>query len=125
MASVIRRAVAGLRWILIGAAAVAVVAGAAVGVATVALGHTPPHGTVSLDRPIAEWSLVADSGIDRIQAMDAAEAAVPDSRAVAAEFETEHRGPVWEVEVVTSAGVEYEVTVDANTGKIIGTAERD
>lgn len=125
MASVIRHAVAGLRWILIGAAVVAVVAGAAVGVATVARGHTPPHGAVALDRPIAEWSLVADPGIDRIQAMDAAVAAVPGSRAVAAELETEHRGSVWEVEVVTSAGVEYEVTVDANTGEIIGAAEHD
>ncbi|WP_327151693.1 PepSY domain-containing protein [Nocardia sp. NBC_01329] len=125
MASVIRHAAAGLRWILIGVVVAAVVAGAGVSVATVTLGHTPHTGNVSLDQPVTEWSLVADPGIDRQQAMDAAVAAVPDSRAVSAEFETEHRIPVWEVEVVTSAGVEYEVTVDAKTGEVIGTVDHD
>ncbi|MGW1737559.1 PepSY domain-containing protein [Nocardia sp. NPDC001965] len=125
MASVIRHAVAGLRWILIGAAVAAVVVGASIGVSTVALGHAPHTGNIALDRPIAEVSLVADPGIDRAQAMDAAVAAVPDSRAVSAEFDTEHGTPVWEVEVVTSAGVEYEVTVDAKTGDVIGAVDHD
>lgn len=125
MASVIRHAVAGLRWILIGAVVAAVVVGASIGVATVALGHAPHTGSVAVDRPVAEWSLVADPGIDREQAMDAAVAAVPDSRALSAEFEAEHRPPVWEVEVVTSAGTEYEVTVDAKTGEVIGAVDHD
>ncbi|GGK99579.1 PepSY domain-containing protein [Nocardia jinanensis] len=125
MASVIRHAVGGLRWILIGAVVAAVVAGASIGVATVALGHAPQIGTAAQGVPGTEWSLVADPGIDRSRAMDIAAAAVPDSRSVSAEFETEHRTPVWEVEVVTSAGVEYEVTVDARTGEVIGTVDHD
>ncbi|WP_459546570.1 PepSY domain-containing protein [Nocardia sp. X0981] len=125
MANVFRRAVSGLRWILIGAALAAVVAGASLGVAAVVLGHGPQERAVSFDRTATEWSLVADPGIDRQQAMDAAVAAVPGSRAVSAEFDTEHGSAVWEVEVVTPAGVEHEVTVDADTGAVVGAVEHD
>lgn len=125
MANVFRHAVAGLRWLLIGAVVAAVVAGASIGVATVALGHEPQGPTISLDRPIGEWSLAADPGIDRQQAMDAAVAAVPGSTAVSAEFDSEHRTAVWEVEVVSPAGVEYEVTIDANTGEVLGAIDHD
>lgn len=125
MANVFRHAFAGLRWILVGAVLAAVVAGAGIGVAAVVLGHGPQERTASFDRPAPEWSLVADPGIDRQQAMDAAVAAVPGSRAVSAEFDTEHRSAVWEVEVVTPDGVEHEVTVDADTGEIVGAVEHD
>ncbi|MGW5381781.1 PepSY domain-containing protein [Nocardia sp. NPDC003963] len=125
MASVIRHAVAGLRWILIGATVAAVVVGASIGVAAVSLGHAPQIGTAAQSTPSTELSLVAEQGIDRSRAMEIAAAAVPDSRAVSAEFDTEHRTPVWEVEVVTSAGVEYEVTVDAQTGAVVGAIDHD
>lgn len=125
MANVFRHAVAGLRWLLVGVVVAAVVAGAGIGVATVALGHDPQGRTVSFDRPLGEWSLVADPGIDRQQAIDAAEAAIPGSRAVSAEFDSEHRTAVWEVEVVSPTGVEYEVTIDANTGEVLGALDHD
>lgn len=125
MASIFRQAVAGLRWLLVGAVVAAVVAGAGIGVATIALGDEPHSGAVALDRPIGEWLLVADPGIDRQQAMDAAVAAVPGSTAVSAEFDTEDRAPVWEVEVVSPTGVEYEVTIDANTGDVLGAIDHD
>ncbi|WP_328395661.1 PepSY domain-containing protein [Nocardia sp. NBC_00416] len=125
MASVFRHAVAGLRWILIGAVVAAVVVGASIGVASVTLGHDRSGDSVSLGSPEPQWALVADPTIERQQAMDAAAAAVPDSRAVSAEFDTEHRRAVWEVEVVTSAGVEYDVTIDADTGEVVGAIDRD
>ncbi|WP_139347647.1 PepSY domain-containing protein [Nocardia donostiensis] len=121
MANVFRHSAAGMRRLLIGVVAV----GAGIGITAVALGHGPQGHTVSLDRPITEWSLVADPGIDRKQAMDAAAAAVPDGKAVSAEFDAEYRTAVWEVEVVTPDGVEYEVTIDADTGEVLGTVDHD
>ncbi|MGW0183979.1 PepSY domain-containing protein [Nocardia sp. NPDC003345] len=116
MAHVFRRAFTGLRWLLVGAAVAALTAIASFAVAGVTLGHGPqPAGAAT-----AGWSLVADPGIDRQQAMDTAAAAVAGGRAVSAEFEAEHGTPRWEVEVVTPEGREFEVTVDATTGRVAG-----
>ncbi|WP_280234321.1 PepSY domain-containing protein [Nocardia cyriacigeorgica] len=121
MVSIIRRAATSLRWILVGAVVLAAVG---IGIATLTLGGSAGH-TVSLDRPISEWSLVANPSIDRQEAMNTAAAQVPDGVAVSAEFDTELGVAVWEVEVRTPAGVEYDVTVDANTGKVLGTVDQD
>lgn len=116
MAHIFRRAFTGLRWLLVGAAVTVVTAVAALTVAGVTTGHGPhPAGTAA-----AQWSPVADPGIDRQRALDTAAAAVAGGRAVSAEFETEHGAPRWEVEVVTPEGREFEVTVDAATGRVVG-----
>lgn len=118
METIFRRAVSAMRWLLVGVTVAAVVAGACLGVAAVATG--------SGARPeSAQWSLVADPGIDRQRAMDTAAAAVPGSTPVSAELDTDLGSTVWEVEVVTPQGVEYEVSVDANSGAVVGSAERD
>lgn len=118
MGTIVRHAVSAMRWLLVGAVVVAVVAGACLAVAAVATDPDPWSGST-------QWSLVADPGIDRQQAMDTAVSAVPGSTPVSAELDFERNTTVWEVEVVTSAGVEYEVTIDANTGAVLGAAERD
>lgn len=118
MGTFFRHAASALRWLLVGAAVAAVAAGACLGVAAVATGPGAHDDG-------APWSLVADPGIDRQTAMDTAVSAVPGSTAVSAELDSERHTTVWEVEVVTPDGVEYEVSVDANTGVVLGTAERD
>ncbi|NKY54895.1 PepSY domain-containing protein [Nocardia flavorosea] len=118
MGTFFRHAASAMRWLLVGAVVAAVAAGACLGVAAVATGSGTDHDG-------APWSLVAAPGIDRQKAMDAAVAAVPGSTAVSAELDSERNTTVWEVEVVTPEGVEYEVSVDANTGVVRGTAERD
>ncbi|WP_327119487.1 PepSY domain-containing protein [Nocardia sp. NBC_01730] len=127
MAAVFHRAFAGLRWILVGAAAVAVVAGVSHAVATVATGGNGGNGgnTVAFSTPATGWSLIADPGITRQQAIDKAVEAVPGGRAGSAEFDTDGGSAVWEVELVTPDGVEHEVTVDANSGKVLATVNHD
>ncbi|MGI5218706.1 PepSY domain-containing protein [Nocardia sp. CA-290969] len=125
MGTIIRNAVAGLRRLLVGVAVAAVVAGACLAVSGVALGAGAHERIAAAAGPAVEWSLVSAPGIDRQQAMDAAVAAVPGSRAVSAEFDTEHRVAAWEVEVVTPQGVEFEVTIDADTGEVLGTVDHD
>ncbi|AVH24619.1 PepSY domain-containing protein [Nocardia cyriacigeorgica] len=121
MVSILRRATAGLRWVVVG---VVVLAAAGIGIAALVLGNDS-HSTISLDRPITEWSLMANPSIDRQEAMNTAAAQVPDGVATSAEFDTELGTPVWEVDVRTPAGVEYDVTIDANTGKVLGTVDHD
>ncbi|MEU1981258.1 PepSY domain-containing protein [Nocardia sp. NPDC019395] len=126
MGTILRNAVAGLRWLLVGAAVAAVVAGACLAVAAVSVGPDAVERSVAGGSSAGEWMLVSAPGIDRQRAMDTATAAVPGGgRAISAELDTEHRTTVWEVEVVTPAGAEYEVSVDANTGDVLGTAEHD
>ncbi|WP_280425322.1 PepSY domain-containing protein [Nocardia carnea] len=118
MGTFFRHAASAMRWLLVGAVVAAVAAGACLGIAAVVTDPGSRDGN-------APWSLVADPGIDRQTAMDTAAAAVPGSRSVSAELDSDQRTTVWEVEVVTPDGVEYEVSVDANTGAVLGTAERD
>ncbi|MEU4312810.1 PepSY domain-containing protein [Nocardia sp. NPDC024068] len=121
MSHVFRRAVTGLRWLVVGATVAVFTAVASLAVAGVTLGHGPQ----SRADAAVEWSLVADPGIDRQQAMDTAAAVIPGGRAVSAEFETERGTPRWEVEVVSPEGQEFEVTVDAETGRVVGSAVHD
>ncbi|MGO4613494.1 PepSY domain-containing protein [Nocardia sp. 2YAB30] len=124
MATVLHRAFAGLRWILVGAAAVAVVAGVSLALGVVATGEKFGH-TVSFSATATDWSLIADPGITRQQAIDKAVEAVPGGRTESAEFDTDGASAVWEVELVTPDGVEHEVTIDANSGKVLATVNRD
>ncbi|MBT2217780.1 peptidase [Virgibacillus dakarensis] len=52
------------------------------------------------------------------EAMNIATQQVP-GEVVRVELDTEHGIPVYEVEIVTQQGVEYEVNVDVNTGDIV------
>ncbi|WP_062982291.1 PepSY domain-containing protein [Nocardia anaemiae] len=120
MSSVIRRAFASLRWIIVGAAVVgATVAGLALATSTV--GHK--DHTVAVNVSATDLALLADPQISRQQAIDEAVRAVPGSTVDSAEIDAD-RG-VWEVELSTPDGVEHEVSVDVKTGKVVGTVEHD
>lgn len=118
MGTFFRHAASAMRWLLVGAVVAGVAVGACLGVVAVATGP----GAYEDGAP---WSLVAAPGIDRQTAMDTAVSEVPGSTAVSAELDSERHITVWEVEVVTPDGVEYEVSIDANTGAVVGTAEHD
>ncbi|WP_406279970.1 PepSY domain-containing protein [Nocardia sp. NBC_00881] len=121
MTTVFHRALAGLRWILVGAA---VVAGVSLALTAVATGGNVGH-TVSFSAPATDWSLIADPSITRQQAIDKAVEAVPGGRVESAEFDTNGGSAVWEVELVTPDAVEHEVTIDANSGKVLETVNHD
>lgn len=96
-----------LRLLAIGAAAAVVVAGGTT--AALAADHDD-DGTA--DRPVR-----ATVGLGVVE--QAALAAVPGGRVTDAELENEHRRPVWELDLTTGRGQEYDVTVDAATGKVL------
>lgn len=122
MSSVIRRAFASLRWIIVGAAVIgATVAGLALATSTV--GHK--DHTVAVNLSDTDWVLLAGPQISRQQAIDEAVKAVPGGAVDSAEIDTERGVSVWEVELTTPDGIEHEVTIDANTGKVLGTVEHD
>ena len=124
MTTVFRRAYAGLRWLLVGTAVAAAVVGLSAVLAAVATGGPDDH-TVAFRSSAADWSLVADTGVSRQQAIDKALEAVPGGQVRSTEFDTEGGVPVWEVEVVTPAGVEHDVTIDANSGAVRSAADHD
>ncbi|MGW4324705.1 PepSY domain-containing protein [Nocardia sp. NPDC004573] len=124
MTTVFRRAYAGFRWLLVGTAVAAAVVGLSVVLATVATGGPDDH-TVAFRSSAGDWSLVADTGVSRQQAIDKALEAVPGGRVRSAEFDTERGVPVWEVEVVTPAGVAHDVTIDANSGAVRTAVDHD
>ncbi|MFE7741028.1 PepSY domain-containing protein [Nocardia sp. NPDC057455] len=124
MNTVFRRAYAGLRWLLVGTAVAAAVVGLSVALATVATGGQNDH-TVAFRASTGDWSLVADTGISRQQAIDKAVQAVPGGRFRSIEFDTDRGTPVWEVELTTPAGVQYDVTIDANSGAVHSAVDHD
>ena len=54
-----------------------------------------------------------------------ARAAVPGTRVTEAEIEHEHGRTVWEVELTAEAGKQYDITLDATTGKILSQTRDD
>ncbi|MGY2114079.1 PepSY domain-containing protein [Nocardia gipuzkoensis] len=124
MNTVFRRAYAGLRWLLVGTAVAAAVVGSSVVLAAVATGGPEDH-TVAFRSLAGDWSLVADTGISRQQAIDKAVASVPGGRVLSTEFDIDRGTPVWEVELGTPEGAEYDVTVDANSGEVRTVADHD
>ncbi|MBF6165839.1 PepSY domain-containing protein [Streptomyces gardneri] len=124
MTTVLRRAYAGLRWLMVGTAVAAAVVGLSAVLAAVATGGPDDH-TVSFQSSAADWSLVADTGISRQQAIDKAVQAVPGGRVVSAELDTDRGKPVWEVELTTPQGVEHDVTIDAGSGEVLADVDHD
>ncbi|WP_174189285.1 PepSY domain-containing protein [Nocardia barduliensis] len=124
MTTVFRRAYAGLRWLIVGTAVAAAVVGLSVVLAAVATGGPDDH-TVAFRSFAGDWSLVADTGVGRQQAIDKAVAAVPGGRVLSIEFDIDRGVPVWQVELATPEGVEYDVTIDASSGEVRTTADHD
>ncbi|WP_330229597.1 PepSY domain-containing protein [Nocardia sp. NBC_00508] len=123
MTTAFRRAYAGLRWVIFGAAVAAVVAGVSFALGAVATGGH--DHTIAFNPSARDWSLVADPGINRQQAIDKAIEAVPGGRVDSAELDTDRGTPVWEVELTTPDGVEHEVTIDANSGQVLAKINHD
>ncbi|MEV5833592.1 PepSY domain-containing protein [Nocardia sp. NPDC052112] len=122
MSSVIRRAFASLRWLIVGTTVVgATVAGLALATSTVG----PGNHTVAVNLSDTDWVLLAGPQISKQQAIDEAVQAVPGSTVDSAEIDTVRGAAVWDVELRTPDGIEHEVTIDANTGKVLGTVEHD
>ncbi|MEU2123427.1 PepSY domain-containing protein [Nocardia niwae] len=124
MTTVFRRAYAGLRWLIVGTAVAAAVVGLSAVLAAVATGGPDGH-TVAFRSSLADWSLVADTGVSRQQAIDKALAAVPGGRVRSTELDADRGVAVWEVEIVTPAGVEHDVTIDANSGAVRAAVDHD
>ncbi|MGK8522840.1 PepSY domain-containing protein [Nocardia asteroides] len=124
MKATIRRALPGRRGLIAGAAVAALLVGGPVAL----YAATSPQG---LDRQSVaahlpeDWALTAAPTIGRQQAIDKALAAVPGSAVVSAELDAEGRTTVWEVELRTPDGIEHEVTIDANSGAVLGTVKQD
>ncbi|MEU7766166.1 PepSY domain-containing protein [Nocardia sp. NPDC049190] len=124
MTTVLRRAFAGLRWVIVGATAAVVVAGGSLALAAFATGGNY-WNTVSFEPSESNWSLVANSTVTRQQAIDTAVDAVPGGRVTSAEIDKEAGTAVWEVELTSPDGVEHEVIIDASSGKVLSTVNHD
>ncbi|MGK8512317.1 PepSY domain-containing protein [Nocardia asiatica] len=124
MTTVFRRAYAGLRWLIVGTAVAAAVVGLSVVLSAVATGGPDGH-TVAFRSLAGDWSPAADTGVGRQQAIDKALAAVPGGRVLSIEFDIDRGIPVWQVDLGTPEGAEYDVTVDANSGEVRTTADHD
>lgn len=124
MTTVFRRAYAGLRWLLVGTAVAAVVVGLSAALAAVATGGPDDH-TIAFRSSAGDWSLVADTGISRQQAIDKAVRAVPGGRVRSAELDSDRGTAVWEVELTAPAGVRYDVTIDASGGAVHSAVDHD
>src|SRR5699024_1487380 len=73
------------------------------------------------DEPTTNGSTTSDNGSDRNQGLLTAGRTVLDDvgSGTVTSIDSERDGTVWEVQVVTSGGVEQEATVAANGGKIL------
>ncbi|MEU6560882.1 PepSY domain-containing protein [Nocardia nova] len=122
MTTILRRVRDGLRWLLVGAAAFAVVA-------TVGLGFGIGTGVFDDSRYHAEFSPVgyasaatpvaAPALIDRARAEEVARGAVPGAEVSSAELDTRGTTSVWEVELRDARGHETDVTVDAVSAAVL------
>ncbi|MFQ6331099.1 PepSY domain-containing protein [Nocardia sp. CWNU-33] len=125
MDPILRRVLAGLRWLLVGAAVAALFVGGAVAMGASTDSRWHDRHTVALFPPDHDWVLTAAPTIDRQQAIDKALGVVPGSTVISAELDAEKGTTVWEVELRAPDGIEYEVTVDSNTGAVLGRAQQD
>ncbi|WP_227980861.1 PepSY domain-containing protein [Nocardia spumae] len=126
MTSILRRVGNGLRWLLVGAAAFAVVAatGLALGAGTGVLDDSRHHLEFS---PVgyAAAAEPAAATIDRERAVEVARGAVPDARVISAELDTGRANPVWEVELRDARGEDVDVTVDAVNATVLAVDHDD
>ncbi|MEV6427577.1 PepSY domain-containing protein [Nocardia sp. NPDC051463] len=125
MDPILRRIFAGLRWLLVGAAVSALFVGGAVALSTSTDSRWHDQRTVALFPPDHDLVLTAAPAIDRQQAIDKALGALPGSTLISAELDADQGTTVWEVELRAPDGIEYEVTIDSNTGAVLGKAHQD
>ncbi|MBF6170757.1 PepSY domain-containing protein [Nocardia blacklockiae] len=109
----------GLRWMLVGAVAIALIGG---GVALASLGT---GGTAAAAVRTDQVRTQADPSVTRDQATAKALEAVPGGTVLSAEPDTERGTTVWQVDVRGTDGIEYEVQVDAGSGAVLGTDRDD
>ncbi|MEV5648864.1 PepSY domain-containing protein [Nocardia sp. NPDC052254] len=126
MTSILRRVRDGLRWLLVGAAAFAVVAaaGLGLGIGTGVFDDSRHRVEFSPFGYAAAAAPAAAPTIDRNRAEDVARGAVPDARVLSAELESDGPKPVWEVDLRAADGREVEVTIDAVDAAVL-TVEPD
>ncbi|MBF6225798.1 PepSY domain-containing protein [Nocardia abscessus] len=125
MKATIRRVLPGRRGLLAGAAVAAVLVGGPVALYAATTPQVPGRHAIVASLQDHDWALTAAPTISRQQAIDKALQAVPGSTAVSAELDAEGATTVWEVELRTPDGIEHEVTVDANSGAVLGTVKQD
>lgn len=123
MGSISSRIYRGIRWLLIGAAAVAIVAAGTLTVAGWSDGART-YDPVAAVRPLIERAPTAP-GVDRNRAVEAARHEVPDATVLSAELDDERGTRVWEVDLRDARGVEFEVTVDASSGAVLSAMRDD
>ncbi|GAA5106061.1 PepSY domain-containing protein [Nocardia iowensis] len=107
----------------VGTAAAAVLAVGGIALATASpgdAGHTAASQVLGHD-----WKLVAGQTISREQAIDAARQAVPGATVEDTDLDDDRGTTVWEVDVRDAQGVESEVHVDANSGKVLSVEPDD
>ncbi|MBB5916442.1 hypothetical protein BJY24_005354 [Nocardia transvalensis] len=112
MTLVARRILGGLRWMLVGAVAVALIGGGLVLASFGSPGRA--HAGHSLTQ-------VAKTTITKDQATAKALEAVPGATVLSAELDTDAGVTTWEVDVRGTDGVESEVRIDAESGAVVGT----
>lgn len=126
MGSISSRIYRGIRWLLIGAAAVATV-----GTGSLAVAGWSDNGRqhaayepIAAVRPLAERA-PAGPAIDRNRAVEAARHEIPDATVLSAELDDEKGTQVWEVDLRDARGAEFEVTVDATSGAVLSAMRDD
>ncbi|WP_280269026.1 PepSY domain-containing protein [Nocardia wallacei] len=123
MAVVVRRALGALRWVLVGAVAIALIGG---GVALASIGTEGHAGTTAAPaRTDHSWTPAANPSITKEQATGKALEAVPGATVQSAELDTDRGTTVWQVDVIGTDRVEYEVKVDADSGAVLSTDRDD
>ncbi|MFJ1455646.1 PepSY domain-containing protein [Nocardia sp. N2S4-5] len=109
----LRRIMHGLRWMLVGAVAVAVIGG---GVVLASFGS---GGTAAAAVRPDQAHTQGNPAVTREQATAKAVEAVPGGTVQSAELDTDRNVTVWEVDVRGTDGIDYEVRVDAGSGAVL------
>ncbi|WP_280276891.1 PepSY domain-containing protein [Nocardia wallacei] len=109
----LRRIMHGLRWMLVGAVAVAVIGG---GVVLTSFGS---GGTAAAAVRPDQAHTQGNPAVTREQATAKAVEAVPGGTVQSAELDTDRNVTVWEVDVRGTDGIDYEVRVDAGSGAVL------
>ncbi|MBF6192573.1 PepSY domain-containing protein [Nocardia implantans] len=125
MKSTVGRAFRGRRALLTAAVVAGLLVGGPVALYAATGSHSPDRHAVAAYLSDHEWALTAAPTISREQAVNKAREALPGGTVVSAELDAEGATAVWEVELRTPDGIEHEVTVDANSGAVLGTVKQD
>ncbi|MEW1734705.1 PepSY domain-containing protein [Nocardia beijingensis] len=125
MKSTVGRAFRRRRGLLAAAAVAGLLVGGPVALYAATGPHSPDRNAVAAYLSDHDLALTAAPAISRQQAVDKAREAVPGGAVVSAELDAEGTTAVWEVELRTPDSIEHEVTVDANSGAVLGTVKQD